>query len=120
MSHLEFLGECDCLLKWIASKGSHIKITQDQLEEFAQPFKNTTEDLITHLFKSGHVESFYGNRIAATIQGLEFAKSSSYTNEFEDYKKKYPHPLLFLLDSIDSIGIAIALLLFIFFIIELL
>ena len=103
MSHLEFLRECDHLLKWIAAKGKNIKITQDQLEEFTRPFKNSTEDLTTHLFKWGHIESFYGNRIAATNQGMEFAKNSSYTNEFADYKKKYPHPLLFLLDSIDSI-----------------
>jgi len=67
MSDLEFLRECDRLLTWMVAKGRNIKITQDQLEEFTRFFKNSTEDLITHLFKWGHIESFYGNRIAATI-----------------------------------------------------
>ncbi len=104
MSHyLEFLGECDRLLNWIVAKGRNIKITQDQLEEFTQSLKNSTEDLITHLFKWGHIESFYGNRIAVTSQGLEFVKKSSYTKDFLDYGKGDCHPLLHVMEVIFAI-----------------
>ena len=102
-NYVEFLGECDRLLKWIADKSKNIKITQDQLEEFTRPLKNSSADLTTHLFKWGHIESFYGNRISATIQGLEFAKKSSYKKDFLDNGKDDTHPLFYLLEAIFSI-----------------
>jgi hypothetical protein len=104
MSHyLELLEESDRLLKWLADKGRNVKITQDQLEEFTQPFKYSSADLTTHLFRWGHVESFYGNRIALTRQGLEFAKKTSYANEFLKKETNKTHPLFYILEIIFSV-----------------
>ena len=105
MSYRQLLNECDLVLKWISDQGTKAKISADQLAEFARPFHHPITAITDFLFIRGHVESFYGNRISATLQGLEFAKKESYVTEFEAYDiKMKPKALSFSVGTLLFLG----------------